>query len=127
MRIAVVGSRDFPQPDTIRAVLNDYFSVITVFISGGARGTDKIAEEWIDEWNKTVIKEAPNAIVRKIIFTADWEKYGKRAGFIRNELIIREADFVMAFWDGKSKGTKHSIDLAIKMKKPLDIYVRQAD
>ncbi len=124
MRVAVVGSREFSSPDFVRAILNDYFSFMTVFISGGARGVDSIAEEWVNEWNETMMKENPSTIVRKVIFTADWEKYGKRAGVIRNELIIREADHVVAFWDGTSKGTKSSIDLAIKYKKSLDIYVR---
>jgi hypothetical protein len=62
---------------------------------------------------------------KKHIFKPDWDKYGKRAGFIRNELIINEADKIIAFWDGESKGTKLSIDLAIKAGKPIDIYVRK--
>ena len=42
----------------------------------------------------------------------EWEKYGKVAGFRRNLLIIAGADKIVAFWDGKSRGTKHSIDIA---------------
>jgi ankyrin repeat protein len=66
------------------------------------------------------------AIDRKlnyIEFPADWNKYGKRAGFIRNQEIVDNSDFVIAFWDGVSNGTKHSIELAKLDKIPtLIIY-----
>ncbi len=84
-----------------------------IIVSGGARGIDSLAEI-----------EAKNLKIKTIIFKPDWDRYGKKAGFLRNILIINEADKVIAFWDGASKGTKHSIDLAIKQDKPLDIYVR---
>jgi len=45
-------------------------------------------------------------------FPADWNKYGKSAGYKRNEEMAKYADALIAFWDGKSKGTKHMIDLA---------------
>jgi len=51
---------------------------------------------------------------KSIIIKPEWNKYGKSAGYKRNSLIINEADKVVAFWKGESKGTKHSIDLAIK-------------
>ena len=86
---------------------------MTEFVSGGARGVDSFAESIVD------------STVKKTIFKPDWDKYGKSAGFIRNKLIIDEADMVLAFWDGSSKGTKHSIDLAIAAGKPLNIYVRK--
>ena len=47
-------------------------------------------------------------------FPADWDKYGKAAGYKRNEEMARNADALIAFWDGKSRGTKHMIDLAKK-------------
>ncbi len=53
------------------------------------------------------------------IFIAEWDKYGKSAGYIRNRLIVQESDMIVAFWDGKSKGTKHSIDQATLKKIPL--------
>lgn len=54
-------------------------------------------------------------------FPADWEAHGKRAGFIRNQQIVNYADRVVAFWDGESKGTKSTIDMALKAKKRLDV------
>jgi len=139
MKIAVVGSREFKEPDLVRAILNDLLAEMTVFISGGAKGVDSIAEEWVDEWNKDIAKEHPEGLIRKIILEPNWDdlshpdakikmRYGKRydamAGMRRNKLIIKEADRVIAFWDGHSSGTKNSIDWAITLKKPLDIYVR---
>ena len=59
-----------------------------------------------------------------VIFPAEWKKYGKRAGYIRNHDIIKNSDHVVAFWDGKSRGTLHSIELARdKYHIPIDVYV----
>ena len=49
-------------------------------------------------------------------FPAQWNEFGKRAGYIRNEEMAKYADACVAFWDGESKGTKHMIDLANKHK-----------
>lgn len=118
MKIAVVGSREFKDSQFVKdTVITTFYLNAPLtgyeFVSGGARGVDTWAEECIT--HHTI----------KHIFKPDWDKYGKRAGFLRNELIINEADKVIAFWDGQSKGTKHSIDLAIKTGKPIDIYVRK--
>lgn len=130
MKIAVVGSRTFTDEIFIKKILNDQFSHHRgdTLVSGGAKGVDSIAEKIIDNWKNLHVKtyggKEEDFKINKKIFLPDWNKYGKRAGFLRNQLIIDEADKVIAFWDGKSKGTKHSIDLAIKANKPLDIYVR---
>lgn len=125
MKIAVVGSRNWNDIPFLRKKLYEYFRYSKgpefVFISGGARGVDKDSEMIINEINDC---SARFVKIEKKIFKPDWDKYGKSAGFIRNKLIINEADNVLAFWDGKSKGTKHSIDLAIKAGKPVDIYIR---
>lgn len=134
MKIAVVGSREFKDIALIKEILINEFQPNDVLVSGKAPGVDSIAEGFIDEWNSNT-GDFP-----KIIFKADWnnlshpdaiiktnrfgKKYDAKAGMRRNILIINEADKVIAFWDGKSAGTKNSIDLAIKQGKPLDIYVR---
>jgi hypothetical protein len=51
----------------------------------------------------------------------DWAKHGRAAGPIRNKLIISDADYVIAFWDGKSTGTLSSINIAKGLNKPLTI------
>jgi len=127
MKIAIVGSREFTPSILIEETMNRIFSKHhnDILISGGAKGVDSIAEQIVDKWNKMgyYYSKTPYQF-QKIIFKPDWDKYGKSAGFIRNKLIINEADRVIAFWDGKSKGTKHSIDLSIAQNKPIDIYVR---
>lgn len=125
MKLAIVGSREFPEPDFVRAVMNDYFALISVFISGGADGVDSIAEDWVNQWNDTIKKEHPESLIAKVILEPDWTKYGKKAGAVRNQMIVNNADHIIAFWDGKSPGTKITIDMAMKAKKSIDIYVRQ--
>lgn len=120
MKIAVVGSREFKDEEFVGKILSSELGGHDTLVSGGARGVDTWAEEVIPILNSGLA----NYEIKKIIFKPDWDKYGKRAGFLRNQLIIDEADKVIAFWDGTSKGTKHSIDLAIKAGKPMDIYVR---
>ncbi len=130
MKIAVVGSRGFTDKVFINSILKYQFNHQRgdTLVSGGANGVDSIAEEVINDWKNLHVKtydgKEEDFKIDTKIFLPNWNRYGKRAGFLRNELIIDEADKVIAFWDGKSKGTKHSIDLAIKAGKPVDIYVR---
>ena len=70
----------------------------------------------------TFLKEAGANIHE---FPADWEFYGKRAGFVRNKEMAALADVGLGFWDGKSKGTKHMIDEMKRLNKPL--YVVRYD
>lgn len=104
MNIAIVGSRDFNNYDDLCEVL---YSTVNAsedtIISGGAKGADKLGERFADENN-----------VPKKVFLPDWDKYGKGAGFIRNSQIVEEADYVIAFWDGKSKGTADTVKKAEK-------------
>ena len=113
MKLAIVGSRKFEDYDVMKKFIIDNIDInsITDIISGGARGADRLGERFAGEFNKNLI-----------IFKADWSKYGKRAGFIRNVDIINECDFCVAFWDGESNGTKHDIELCIEKQKPYIIY-----
>jgi hypothetical protein len=112
MKLAIVGSRDFSNYDLLVKSIEQNLDVsqITHIVSGGARGADTLGELF-----------AKNNNIDTIIYKPDWNKYGRSAGYIRNKDIIDSADFVIAFWDGKSKGTKHSIDLANNMGKPIVI------
>lgn len=56
------------------------------------------------------------------VFVADWDKHGKAAGPIRNTEMVKEADVLVAFWDGKSKGTLSAITAATKKHIPVKIY-----
>lgn len=104
MRIAIIGSRGFNDYDKLEKTLNEYLDKedkVSMIVSGGARGADSLGERWAKE----------NGI-ETLIFLPDWNKHGKSAGYIRNKDIIENSDLVIAFWDGVSKGTKHSIDIA---------------
>jgi len=108
MRLAIVGCRNFADYDVFVAEVNAYdFSEI---VSGGCHGTDKLAERYARE------EGIPIAI-----FYPDWDRYGLAAGPIRNRQIVEYADAVLAFWDGRSRGTKSSIELARKTGVPVEI------
>jgi len=112
MKIAIVGSRTFDNYTLVEHTLSTYKQQIEVVVSGGARGADKLGEQWATE----------NGI-KTLIFKPDWTKYGKRAGILRNNDIIQNADYVIAFWDGQSKGTAHSISLCKTHNKPCKIVM----
>ena len=86
------------------------------FISGTARGADQLGEKYVNESIWSVKR-----------FPANWDLYGKSAGYIRNEQMAKYAmsdnsyGVLIAFWDGKSRGTKHMIDLAKKYG--LEVHV----
>jgi YspA, cpYpsA-related SLOG family len=110
MKIAIVGSRDFPQLERVDAFV-DALSPGDVVVSGGARGVDSRAE-----------RRARARGLEVVIIPADWDRHGRSAGFKRNHDIIAAADRVAAFWDGTSRGTAHSIQLARKAGKRVDIF-----
>ena len=107
MKVAVIGSRNFDDNKVLTKTLDsiDNFDII---VSGGAKGADKLGEQYAKERNIPIQ-----------IFLPDWKKYGKSAGVRRNKKIIDYCDIVVAFWDGKSKGTLHSLKLASKLKKKI--------
>lgn len=103
--VIIAGSRSFNNYEKFADALNDlsYFLDPTAVFSGLAHGADTMALRWAAEEDLPVKK-----------FPADWDKYGKAAGPIRNEQMAQEADALVAFWDGESRGTKSMIDLALK-------------
>jgi hypothetical protein len=108
MKVAVIGSRDFNDYEEVKQTLLTIN--ITLLVSGGAKGADSLGERYAKEHN-----------IETKIFLPDWDKYGKKAGFLRNTDIINEAELIIAFWDGQSKGTKDSIDKAEKKGKKVVI------
>ena len=110
-KVAVVGGRDFTDYLRMAKILNPVKYKIQYLVSGGAKGADQLAELYAKAYK-----------VRIKIFDADWDTYGKKAGFLRNQDIVKEADIVIAFWNGKSKGTRHTIELAKENNKQLKVY-----
>lgn len=127
LRIIVTGSRDFRDYDllcdTIMNFLDDKDDAGIVdnpsqvkFISGTDRRADVLGEQFAYTYEYDVVR-----------FPADWDRLGHRAGYIRNTEMVKYASkdgnygVLIAFWDGKSKVTKHMIDLANKYK--LEVHV----
>ena len=80
------------------------------FVSGACRGADKLGERYAEE-NEFNIER----------YSAQWSKYGKSAGVIRNREMAEVSDYIICFWDGKSRGTKLMIDIATQMGKVVTI------
>jgi hypothetical protein len=103
MKVIIAGGRGFDNynllSDSCDKILSNQNQV--EIVSGTANGADKLGEKYANEKGYPIKQ-----------FPADWDKYGKSAGYKRNEEMAKYADALIAFWDGKSKGTKHMIDLA---------------
>lgn len=110
MKIAVVGSRDFGRLDAVRQFVWEQERT-TVIVSGGASGVDE-----------TAIEEARRLGMPYEVHLPDWQRFGRRAGAIRNQHIVDAAHEVVAFWDGKSRGTKITMDMARNAGKPLRVF-----
>lgn len=109
--VAIVGGRDFSNQSLFDTTI-DGIANITEIRSGGALGADAMARVYAKaRADKIKYDESP----------PDWKRYGLKAGPMRNRLIIKPAQLVVAFWDGKSSGTKNSIDIARRLKKRLTI------
>lgn len=111
MRIIVCGGRDFKDRalcyDHIEHFIGEHADEVIEIVSGHARGADTFAEDYA----------AANGLRCKV-FAAEWDRYGRAAGPIRNRQMMQYASeengAVLAFWDGKSKGTKNMIGQAQK-------------
>lgn len=116
MQILVCGSRDWESSETILQALQE-LPRGSVVISGGARGADKMGEDLAREMGLEVR-----------VFPADWEAYGKQAGYLRNlQMLDQDPDQVWAFWDGHSRGTRHTIREARKRDIPTRIWTPQGE
>ena len=110
MKIAIIGSRTFTDYTLLQEVLLKFGKDVTEVVSGAAKGADSLGAKYAKEHK-----------LRLTEFNPDWEKYGKSAGYRRNVDIIENCDWVVAFWDGVSKGTAHSINIARNKRKPTVI------
>ena len=107
MKVAVIGSRGL-QVDR----LEDYLPEgVTEIMSGGARGVDTCARNYALSHGLTLTE-----------FLPEYNRFGKGAPLLRNIAIIEHADLVLAFWDGRSKGTKFVIDYCKKRNIPVVVH-----
>ena len=111
MKVAIVGSRG------VHVNMADYVPAgTTEIITGGARGIDTLAERYA----------RAEGIPLKV-FYPETKSLGKMAYFVRNDQIVDAADMVVAIWDGVSRGTQYTIRRAMKLDKPVKIYVIKAE
>jgi len=111
MRWALVGSREYRDLQAVREVVRLFPARGTVIVSGGARGVDQAAAEEAKKLGLPVVEYLP-----------DWHRHGRAAGMIRNRQIVANADAVIAFWDGQSRGTRHTVELANKVGIPVYLF-----
>jgi hypothetical protein len=112
MRVIVAGCRDWTDAWFVGRAIVNFPWPIGEIVSGGARGADKLGERWAKE-NDVPLK----------VFPAEWSIYGKQAGFVRNAQMADYADGLIAFWDGKSRGTKDMIERATSSGLRLAVYI----
>lgn len=108
--LAIVGSRSFTNYTLLCDTMAKVKSKVTRIVSGGANGADKLAEKYADEMG-----------IPMQLFLPQWSEYGRSAGYRRNHLICEASDCMLAFWDGESKGTAHSIRIMKEMGKPVHV------
>lgn len=111
MKVLVCGSRAFDDKEAIFKMLDNSPYQITELVSGGARGVDRIAEEW-----------AFARGIKTVRYDPEWSKYGKYAGIKRNKDMVMYAEAVIAIWDGGSRGTSSTIEFANDDKKPVKVW-----
>ncbi len=109
MKVAIVGGREFDDYELVKSTL-DRFKSIKLIVSGGAKGADSLGEQYAKENN-----------IETLIHYPDWNEHGKMACFVRNSDIVRDADLVIAFWDGESRGTRDTIGKTHKGYKTIMI------
>ena len=115
-RVIVAGSRGFDDYAVLQTVCDNFLSPKKqthniVIVSGTAKGADSLGEQYARERGYTVER-----------FPANWQQYGKAAGPIRNRQMANNADAIIAFWDGLSKGTQNMIMEAKKKGMAVRIY-----
>jgi len=110
VKVAVVGSRDYPNLEQVRAFVASLPEGTEVF-TGGARGVDRAAE-----------LTARAHHLRVVVVVAQWHVYGKKAGYIRNAELVAQVDKVVAFWYAGSKGTAHVIRCAETSQKLITVF-----
>lgn len=114
MRTIIAGSRGFNNYDDIVTAIEMAGWKPTVVLSGAAKGADRLGEIWAERNGVPVEK-----------FPADWNRWGRQAGYIRNAYMLGHGEALIALWDGESRGTKDVIFKALKAGMPVFVYVKR--
>ena len=116
MKVVIAGCRDFFNYQFVEQTLDKIFqeepftNQTIEIVSGNARGVDILGEKYAQNYNLPVHR-----------FPAQWDKFGKAAGPIRNKRMAEIADYVIVFWDGRSRGTKNMIETCQQLGVPCKI------
>lgn len=116
-RVIIAGGREFNDYDLLKKTMDNVLANVRddiTVVCGQARGADTLGEQYAKERGYAVQ-----------YFPADWNRYGKVAGYIRNTMMAKNADALVAFWDGQSPGTGHMIQTAqsLGLKVRVKTYV----
>ena len=124
MKVIVAGCRSFNNYELLKTKLDEILEPHLIMeklnpkhliiVSGAANGADKLGEQYAIE-RKLKIDRYP----------ADWQKFHRRAGPIRNAQMAEVGEMLVAFWDGESSGTKHMIKIA--KNKGLIVHIIKID
>ena len=114
-KVVVAGGRDFTNYNLLKEKVDNILSQKKLthkilILSGKSIGADCLGEIYALENNIEILS-----------YPADWDKFGKKAGVKRNAEMINDADALIAFWNGSSKGTKYMIDIATKKGKMIRV------
>ena len=112
VNLIIAGSRYFEDYDLLMETLDEFLTTHSVLevVSGTCRGADKLGERWAKEHNIPVKQ-----------FPAQWDKYGKTAGPIRNREMANYGTHLVAFLTAQSRGTKNMIQEA--RRRGLEVLV----
>lgn len=106
MKVLIAGSRGIEDFDLMGHVP----PLADLIISGGTKGVDALAEQYADVHG-----------IAKQILRPRYDLYGKAAPLKRNEQMVDLADYVLILWDGRSRGTKYTMEYAQKLQKPMKV------
>lgn len=117
-RVIIAGSRGFDDYELLKEKM-DYYLYDKVMsgeqvsiVSGHARGADELGEQYAEDCQLFLT-----------VYPADWAHLGKKAGYIRNGVMAKNADALVAFWDGESRGTLHMIKTAKRKGLPVRVVL----
>jgi hypothetical protein len=115
MKLVIAGSRHLDVPREFIDWCTDQFPMekITEVVSGTAKGVDSSGESFTDLYSNIKLKQFP----------ADWDKYGKTAGHIRNKEMAEYGDALLLIWDGESKGSANMKFQMEKLGKPVYEFI----
>lgn len=97
-KVIIAGGRDFDNAQMVEDTMKQLDIIVTEVVCGCARGADSLGRDWAHKHDIPVTE-----------FPADWNTYGNYAGVKRNHEMGDYADYLVAFWDGQSSGTRDMI------------------